>query len=188
MSKFEDNLMNTEGMSDERLSDPRFNSDLEMKAIDYDPNGMPNSDRARERAVVEGLDVVYPEPNQLFIDIDNEHSYRLFENQLTIVNKFIGYFEIKEAPSKSSTPDNFKMHVTLTFGKLVTFTPLERLALQAMLGSDRVRELLGYIEMKNDDPTPTLFLENNKLKQLKGNIHPDAGYSSEILTDEEIPY
>jgi hypothetical protein len=186
MSKFEDDLLKTEGMSDARLSDPCFNSDLQMKTIEYDPYGMPNSDRARERAVVEGLDVVYPEPNQLFIDIDNEHSYRLFENQLAIVNKFIGYAERKETPSKNNTPEQpFKLHITLTFDD-VEFTALERLALQAMLGSDRVRELLGYIEMKNDDSTPTLFLEKNKLKGLLNSS--TAIEPTDILKDEEIPY
>lgn len=166
MSKFEDNLMRTEGMTDAKLSDPCYNSDLVMKSIDYDPTGMPNSNRALERAAVEGLEVVYPEPNQLFVDIDNEHSYRLYLNQTGILQKFVGIFAVKENPSKSSTPDSrYKLHITLTFDS-VTFTTLERLALQAMLGSDRVREILGYVEYKGNDPTPVLFLEKTAPKQL----------------------
>ena len=35
-----------------------------------------------------------------------------------------------------------------------------KLLLQACLGSDRVRELLGYVQMKNGDAHPTLFLES----------------------------
>jgi hypothetical protein len=181
MSKFEENLMKTEGMTDEKLSDPCYNSDLEMKTIDYDPNGTPNSEKARAQAAVEGLEVVYPQGNQLFIDIDNEHNYRLFNNQLSLVQKFIGYADRKETPSKSGHA--WKMHITLTFGPNIAFTAIERLALQAMLGSDRVREILGYIEYKNGDPTPVLFLEK-KPKLLNASLESNL----DILTDEEIPY
>ena len=156
MSKFEEELLKSEGMSDPILSDPCFNSDLAMKTIEYDPDGNPNSQRAINQATIEGLEVVYPEDNQLQIDIDNHHSYMLLYNQLSIVQKFIGEYEYKETPSKSGEPHKF--HITLTFTEH-TFTPLERVGLQAMLGSDRVRELLSYVQLKNDDPHPTLFLE-----------------------------
>jgi hypothetical protein len=180
MSKFEEDLMKTEGMSDPILSDPCFNSDLERKTILYDPNGLPNSERALTQATLEGLDVVYPQDNQLLIDIDNEHSYRLFNNQLAIVQKFIGgLLGCEEPPSKSGKP--WKMHITLTFDD-ITFTTLERLALQAMHGSDRIRELLGYVEFKNNDPHPVLFLEKKPEPQKL------LCAASDFLTDEEIPY
>ena len=72
------------------LSNAAYNSDLAMKQIDYDPKGNPNSQRAINQATMEGLEVVYPAPNELQIDIDNEHSYMLMKNQLLIVNKFVG--------------------------------------------------------------------------------------------------
>ena len=156
MSQFEESLLKTEGMSDAKLCDPCYNSDLEMKEIQYDPEGMPNSQRAINQAQMEGLEVVLPEDNQLQIDLDNEHSYRLLQNQLGIVQKFLGDYGYEEHLSKSGEPT--KRHVTLTFEDL-KFTTLERLALQAMLGSDRIRELLGYVQLKNNDPNPVLFLE-----------------------------
>lgn len=153
MSKLEDSLC-----------DCQVNSDLEFKTIKYDPNGQPNSQRAVNQAQMEGLEVVYPKDNQLQIDIDNEHSYRLMQNQLFIVNKFIGFSNYEEKPSKSGKPSKF--HITLTFEDSMKFTTIERLALQAMLGSDRVRELLSYVQFQNGDPHPTLFLEKSAPKQL----------------------
>lgn len=182
MSQFEEALLKTEGMSDERLSDPCYNSDLEMKTIEYDPEGMPNSQRALDQAAREGLSVVYPEDNQLQIDLDNEHSYRLFQNQLCIVEKFIGISNCDEKPSKSGKPG--KRHITLTFYG-VTFTMLERLALQAMLGSDRIRELLGYVQLKNEDPHPVLFLEK-KQNLLQAAPEPKALLSNP--EPNELPY
>lgn len=156
MSKLDDAIqIKTEGMYEQKLSDPCFNSDLEMKEIQYDPAGMPNSQRAYTQAALEGLEVVLPAENELQIDIDNEHSYMLFCNQLLIVRKFIGVIDTVETKSKSGK--SFKMHITVILENPVSM--IERLALQAMLGSDRVRELLGYVQYKNDDPHPVLFLE-----------------------------
>lgn len=157
------------------LVDPTKNSDLELKTIQYDPTGYPNSKRAYGQAAMEGLDVVLPENNQLQIDIDNEHSYMLFQKQMQIVHTYIPVVDIKETESKSGKP--WKLHITVTLEDDVT--TIERLALQAMLGSDRVRELLGYIQYKNNDPNPVLFLEKKQTKTLT---------SPEILNDSYIPY
>ena len=57
-------------------------------------------------------------------------------------------------PSRSGLP---KRHITVTLDQPIT--NYQRLALQVMLGSDRVREFLGYIQEKQGDPTPILFIE-----------------------------
>ena len=147
MSKVEENI----------LSSYTYNSDLEIKNIEYDPHGKPNSQKARDQAEREGLDVVYPKNNEVMIDIDNAHSLQLFQKQMDIVKKHIGVIGVEEHLSKSGEG---KRHITVTLNDPIT--PIERLALQAMLGSDRVRELLGYVEYKNGDPTPTLFLERKQ--------------------------
>jgi hypothetical protein len=160
---FAENLPLPDGVG--RMTDPEFNSDLAIKTIEYDPHtGIPNSQRAINQAQIEGLEAIYPQHNELQIDIDNEHSYMLLMNQLHIVNKFIGFYNYKETPSKSGAP--FKKHITLTFGYGVTFTDLERVGLQAMLGSDRVRELLSYVQAQAGDPHPTLFLEKSSAPKL----------------------
>jgi hypothetical protein len=162
MSKVEEKLYS------QALCNAVYNSDLQLKTIEYDPHDNPNSQRAIDQALVEGLEVVFPEPNQLQIDIDNEHSHLLLQNQLLIVEKFVGHSNCEAKPSKSGNPH--KWHVTLTFDR--TFTPLERIGLQAMLGSDRVRELLSFVQMENEDPHPTLFLEKTAPKQLAAASEP----------------
>ena len=136
------------------LTSEETNTDLEMKDIQYDPLGMPNSQRAIDLAVNDGLNAIFPKDTELQIDIDNEHSFQMFEKQRLILNRFVPIKDIKIEPSRSGLP---KRHITVTL--FDSITQIERLALQAMLGSDRVRELLGYVRHKNNDPHPTLFLE-----------------------------
>lgn len=168
MSKMEENLVvyNDDGLYDERLASATFNSDLAFKNLNYEPStGMPNSQRALTQALAEGLDVVFPQTDELQIDIDNEHSRRLFENQLMILKRFVGVLGTISTPSKSGKPH--KYHITVKLD--VKLSVPTRLGLQAMLGSDRVRELLSYVQYINGDQHPTLFLEKkNTPKQLTG--------------------
>lgn len=180
MSKLDDSISKLIGKA---LIDPETNSDLAIKTIEYDPKGMPNSQRALDQAQRESLEVVYPADNELMIDIDNEHSYMLFQNQIQIVSKFVGVVEVRENPSKSGKP--WKMHITVELDPNVSM--LERLALQAMLGSDRTRELLGYVQYKNNDPHPVLFLEK-KPAMLSAAPEPAGLLSENVLSDEEITY
>ena len=131
------------------------NTDLEIKEIEYDP-GMLNSQRAINVALSEGLTVRLPEANELLIDIDNEHSFMLYQKQIDIVDKYIGLGAPWQCtPSRHGLPGR---HIVVTLDHDITET--ERLLLQACLGSDRVRELLGYVQMKNGDAHPSLFLES----------------------------
>ena len=131
------------------------NTDLEIKEIEYDPNGMPNSQRAINVALSEGLTVRLPEANELLIDIDNEHSFMLYQKQMDILEKYVGTNGSKVTESRHGLPGR---HIVVTLEHDITET--ERLLLQACLGSDRVRELLGYVQMKNGDAHPSLFLES----------------------------
>jgi hypothetical protein len=81
--------------------------------------------------------VVYPEPNQLQLDIDSEKSYDDFEKRMRSVHRWIEWdmaFDIR--PSKSGLPHR---HITVTVKNRV-FTDSERIAFQLMFGSDPVRE------------------------------------------------
>jgi len=136
------------------------NTDLEIKRIEYDPKGMPNSQRAINVALSEGLTVRLPEANELLIDIDNEHSFMLFMKQIEIVKKHIGTKTRFNDGSYVVTESRHGLpgrHIVVTLDHDIDET--ERILLQACLGSDRLRELLGYVQMKNGDAHPTLFLE-----------------------------
>jgi hypothetical protein len=142
-----------------------LNTDLAIKDIEYDPKGQPNSKNAEDRAVSEGLDIRFPADNELFIDIDNEHSYLMFQKQIDIVDKHVGLkCTTVTTPSMHGLPGR---HIVVTLSRNVT--ELERICLQACMGSDRVRELLGFIQNVNKDPHPTLFLEA-KVKLLTGDV------------------
>lgn len=83
--------------------------------------------------------------NELQIDINNEHSFRLFNNQMVILSRYIAVLHIQVRPSRNGLPGR---HITVRLERAIT--PLERIALQAMLGSDRIRELLGFIRLKGE--------------------------------------
>jgi hypothetical protein len=116
--------------------------------------GSPNSARALREAEDYNLDVVFPTDYELQLDIDDDRAFSIFQELKTIVDKYYVILNEKVTPSRSGLP---KRHVTLKLATKVT--PLERIALQTCLGSDRVRELLGVIQVLLKDPHPTLFLE-----------------------------
>jgi len=161
------------------------NTELAIKRIEYDPKGMPNSQRALELAANEGLTVVFPKANELLIDIDNEHSFMLFMKQMDILKRYVGATGDTITPSRHGLPGR---HIVVTLDHDIDET--ERILLQACLGSDRVRELLGYVQMKNGDAHPTLFLEAGQ-KMLVERLQKLLDAPKEpldILRDDEIPF
>jgi hypothetical protein len=114
------------------------------------------SKMAFEQAAKEGWKVVTPKPNELFIDIDGEADMKTFRENVAIFDELVMTIAGKKVmPSKSGDPA--RRHIIVTLSRDITDT--ERLLFQLMLGSDRKRELLGYVRVLNDDPTPTLFFE-----------------------------
>lgn len=117
--------------------------------------GRISSETAYREAADDNLEVVLPEPYDLFIDIDDEDAYKRFDKAMDcIINHFNGQV-IKNTPSRSGLP---KRHIVVRLDRHVT--DAERIALQAALGSDPVREILGIVRVQHKDPHPTLFLEN----------------------------
>lgn len=115
----------------------------------------PSNQYAFDRAMKEGLRIVLPKGNELQLDFDDDESFNLFESLFHIARPHLGKsFEIVTNPSRHGLP---RRHTTITLDHNVTM--LERIALQACLGSDRKRELLSFIELQNGDSAPTLFFE-----------------------------
>jgi len=108
----------------------------------------------------DNLEVVYPEANQVQIDIDSEEAYNLFFRTMGTLG---GYCRseygnapgIKESPSKSGLPNR---HITVTLPFKIK-DDLERIALQAVLGSDPVRELMGILRVYLGVENPSLLVE-----------------------------
>ena len=113
-----------------------------------------DSEFAIQEAKDNNLDVIFPKPNELLIDIDDDAAYDRYCHLLGIMKRHFRVEMESIVPSRSGYP---KRHITLTLAKPVTDT--QRIALQAILGSDPVRELLSLRRVENKDSHPTLFLE-----------------------------
>lgn len=127
----------------------------------YEIRSAPNSDRAYIEAEEDGLVVVLPKDNEIQLDLDSDRDFAIYQEMKSVLDQFYYIISEKVEPSRSGLP---KRHVTIELSKRYNDpSPLlnvfERIAIQACLGSDRVREFLGVVQAKNSDPHPTLFLE-----------------------------
>lgn len=113
-------------------------------------------EHAKENAATLGLEIKLPKPNELFIDIDHEKDYEVFKTQLALLIRQEPVTIVSNRPSKSGLP---KRHIVIALFRPVE-SELERLVLQAALGSDRKRELLSWVRVKSGESEhPTLFFE-----------------------------
>lgn len=116
-------------------------------------------------AASRGCVVVYPKPNELFIDIDTEQQRTQFKICFNILLKIAAYTGSKciERPSPSGKSGRY--HITVTLPGPVD--ELERIMLQAMLGSDPLREILSYARLVAGDPRPVCFFEKPQKKAVR---------------------
>lgn len=127
-------------------------------------DGKPAETRAESftrRSQEDGIVIVTPKANELFLDIDSEDSLTYFEKASAplFANKF-GAFTYKVTSSRSGKEGHY--HVVISMEDRV-FDKTERVAFQACLGSDRKRELLSLYDYFNDPSTPpTVFFEEKK--------------------------
>lgn len=130
---------------------PEF-SDQSCPVESYDANE--EREQYISRMKKEGYEVVYPKDNELFIDIDSEDDLQLFRDQYEIFHRDYKVTSMQMRESRNGLPGR---HVIVTLPFFVT--DIERIAYQAALGSDPVRELLSLRRLKDEDDHPTLFVE-----------------------------
>jgi hypothetical protein len=116
---------------------------------------------AEQEAEKVGCVVVYPEANQLQIDLDTEeafiqHEKRMMElYQRTVFPAYRLAVPPVVTPSKSGYPHR---HITLVFeGR--TFNEWERIGMQLALGSDPVREALNALRLATGVKQPCRLFE-----------------------------
>lgn len=99
-----------------------------------------------------GLRVVLPRDNELFIDIDTEEGAKQLADAVPHLGE--GWVVTRDTPSRSG---GIRRHVVV----VVPFdlTPLDRVAWQAALGSDRQRALRELQDLREGKPVPTCFFE-----------------------------
>jgi hypothetical protein len=134
----------------------------------------PNSARALREAREDNLDVVFPTDYQLQIDLDSDRAFDVYLAMRPLLEKYYHVREEKIRYSRSGAP---KRHATINLNTAVSQG--ERLLLQVLMGSDRVREFLGLIQFNQGDPHPVLFLEAKQPEVPNaGSTLPDASGAS----------
>jgi hypothetical protein len=97
-------------------------------------------------------DVLYASDTTLLIDLDDNEAYNTFLDQLELLEDlgtdwFSGYDILASR--------NGNKHAVVRLSEPMPL--IERLLLQACLGSDRKRELLSYVGMLRGQPRPSLL-------------------------------
>lgn len=108
-------------------------------------------------AAAKGLVVVLPEDNELFLDLDSLESRDVFHAHLNILQGRLPGL-VQEVVSNVSASGGDHRHVTITLSRPVKGA-VERILLQAVLGSDLRRELLSFAFLEKGRECPTLFFE-----------------------------
>jgi hypothetical protein len=110
-----------------------------------------------------GLLVVEPEDYELFIDLDTQEQcdrfalmYHKFEGEMLRRGRNCS---VNITPSKSGYP--WRKHAVVRVDP-PGFTAVERIAWQAILGSDPMRELLSMFRLLDGWVKPTVFFEKEK--------------------------
>lgn len=111
-----------------------------------------------EKARQRGMTCLIPEPNQLFIDIDSEEDFKVFELGMEIFLDRLNYVA-KEVPVFINPSSSGLPHRHIVVDLPFEIDDAKRLLLQTVLGSDRKRELVGFLELYNGIEHPVTFFE-----------------------------
>lgn len=110
---------------------------------------------SQAKAKQKGCDVRMPKPSELFIDLDTDEAFALFEAQWKIFTEHVVATHVV-TPSQSGLPHR---HVVVLL-PFVVKTEIERVLMQAMLGSDPKRELLSWVSIHTGkNLTPSILFE-----------------------------
>jgi hypothetical protein len=109
-----------------------------------------------ERMLNDGYNIYYPDNNELQIDIDSPRALEIFNIRFKRLREELRVDD-EDAEARvyeSKTPGHYHVVVKLPF---VPDNHYERIALQAVLNSDPVREMLSLFRVWRGDPYPTLL-------------------------------
>ncbi len=112
---------------------------------------------AVEKAKRLGLRLVEPNPDELLIDIDSFEQRADFDKRFRQFLKLWPDAEFVVVPSVSGKVDH--CHIYVNSPALEPLDPLERVALQAALGSDPFREMLAVIHKRAGYKYTSVFFE-----------------------------
>lgn len=111
---------------------------------------------AEKAAAAKGLVLKFPADNELFVDIDTDTDFAVFQKQLATLMLHV---PVLGFDTTSSNSGGAHRHVVVRLGRNVV-DDVERVLLQAVLGSDRLRELLSFVRIRSGvRVSPTVFFE-----------------------------
>lgn len=121
----------------------------DIDAIDY---GNVSSQNLIDAAQGLECEIFYPSDAQLTLDLDNEKDFQYFMKQYSRWKYYFGFASYEILKSRHGNK-----HVIIALKNPITDIK-ERLLLQALLGSDRIREALSFLRIKRNDPHPSILL------------------------------
>jgi hypothetical protein len=96
-----------------------------------------------------GFEVIFGDPKHLLLDLDTDRDLNSYDNRSDDLLRMFGHFEIERYTSKSGRG----WHVIVRLDEPIP-NVLERIALQAALGSDPKREALSILRVRNGIAEP----------------------------------
>ncbi len=156
---------------------------------------------AETKAEEMDLITVFPMKDEIFIDIDSEEDFKIFESHWSVFKhttinkgtplKLFTSFVVK--PSKSGGKNKPNRHIVVKLGRNIKSNN-ERIMLQLLFGSDRKREMLSYLSNMDGVDKPTVFFEKKpgppKVRKVTAKKVKDreagTGVASSFTT-EQIP-
>jgi hypothetical protein len=113
--------------------------------IDLYSSGLDPKTYEKERRAAEanGFEVIFANPHLLLLDLDTEEDFARFVKVYKRAKTLFGLENLQWWPSKSGPPHR---HVSITIAFALSVE--ERIALQAALGSDPLREILNLKRLR----------------------------------------
>lgn len=109
---------------------------------------------AVEKAARLGLTLVQPNPDQVFVDIDSERE------RVEFLARWLMFLELyPDATYTETRSQNNNWHIYITIPSLSPIGDHERIALQAALGSDPLREMLAIMHGRAGYKYTSVFFE-----------------------------
>jgi hypothetical protein len=107
---------------------------------------------AREKAARFGCSIDYSDDYTLQLDLDGDEAYEVYLRQIALLQE-LELVRVHDSEARRSRTGNH--HVII---KLLWPVPVERrILLQALLGSDRKREMLAFAGMLRGQENPVLL-------------------------------
>lgn len=112
-------------------------------------------ENAVDKAERLGMALVIPGDDELFVDLDSKGALDLFDSRF---KQFIKVCPTARRQFTTSKSGNWHVYVTVPGSK---FTMEQRIALQAALGSDPLREMIAVFHHAEGYEYPSVFFEHH---------------------------